>query len=167
MTQPDPEPTPDQPRAKRRRKNARKFKLEGRPTRRLGLIRDLALGELTQEQLAVKYEVNRYSITAFKKRHLQDIEDCIAKADSEFRGIMVADKANRLATYQMMLDRLLEKVKGMDSGERRDAIRILRNVAEEMGHLPSRMQISGAVDVHTSYTVTNGEGQPIDISKLT
>lgn len=159
MTQ--PEPTPDPPRAKRRRKNARKFKLEGRPAVRLGLIRDLALGELTQEQLAVKYQVNRYSITAFKKRHGQEIEDCIVKADSEFRGIMIADKANRLSAYEKML------MDAMDAGDRRTAVRILRNVAEEMGHLPSRMQISGAVDVHTSYTVTNGEGQPIDISKLT
>lgn len=159
MTEPDP--GPDAPRPRRKRNNARKFKLEGRPAVRLALIRDLAQGDLTQDQLAAKYSVNRYTITSFKKRHLQEIEDCIAKVDSEFRGIMIADKANRLSAYEKML------MDAMDAGNRRDAIRILRNVAEEMGHLPSRMQISGAVDVHTSYTVTNGEGQPIDISKLT
>lgn len=158
MTEPDP--TPAAP-TKRRRKNARKFKLEGRPAVRLGLIRDLALGEQTHAELAVKYGVWRESVSEFRKRHEQEIEDCIVRADSEFKGIMIADKANRLSAYEKML------MDAMDAGDRRTAIRILRNVAEEMGHLPSRMQISGAVDVHTSYTVHGADDKPIDMSRLT
>lgn len=159
MTEPDsPEPAP---RPKRTRKNNHKFVLEGRPGVRLALIRELALGEVTHAQLGVKYQVSRDSITAFKKRHEQEIADCLAKADSEFKGILIADKANRLSAYEKML------MDAMDSGDRRSAIRILRNVAEEMGHLPSRMQISGAVDVHTSYTVTGADGSPVDMSRLT
>lgn len=149
---------PDQPR--RHRNNARKFKLDGIPATRLGLIRDLASGELTHEQLGAKWNTSREAVSRFRKRHEVEIADCIAKVDSEFRGIMIADKANRLSAYEHLL------MQAMDTGNRRDAIRILRNVAEEMGHLPSRMQISGAVDVHTSYTVTGADGTPVDMSRL-
>lgn len=158
----EPDETPEvEPRPRRARRNAHKFKLEGRPAVRLGLIRDLADGQLTHEKLGVKYEVSRDSITAFKKRHEQEIKDCLARVDSEFKGILIADKANRLSAYEHML------MQAMDEGNRKDAIRILRQVAEEMGHLPSRMQISGAVDVHTSYTVTGADGAPIDVGRLT
>jgi hypothetical protein len=134
--------------------------LEGRAWTRRALIRDLALAEQTHEHLAVKYAVSRESISRFKKRHLAEIEDVIARADEEFAGILISVKANRLDLYQKMI------CEAEDTKDYKLAARLLRQVAEEMGHLPSRMQISGAVDVHTSYTITGADGVPIDPAKL-
>jgi hypothetical protein len=142
-------------------RNVKDYTLEGRPWIRLRLMKELAFGAKTHADLAAEYGSSREAVSRFRKRHEQEIADIIAAADDEFRGVAIADKVNRLAVYEA------ELLKALDSGDRKSAIRILRNVAEEMGHLPSRMQLSGAIDVHTSYTITGESGEPIDMSKLT
>lgn len=143
------------------RNNSPSQPLEGRAWDRLALIRDLAFNGETVTAMAKRIGVSRESLSRFKSRHAAEIADVIARADSEFRGIAVADKTNRLAMYQQLVE------DAEDRGDWKLCARLLRQVAEEMGHLPSRMQITGAVDVHTTYTVTGADGAPIDVGKLT
>jgi hypothetical protein len=140
-------------------KNTKLYKLEGKPWT-LDVMKALALTTKTHEQLAEEYGCTRECISRFRKRHEQQIADIRARATEEFAGILISQKANRLAMYESAI------LAAVDEGDRKSIIRILRNVAEEMGHLPSRMQISGAVDVHTSYSMLDGDGNPIDMSKL-
>lgn len=140
-------------------KNTKLYKLEGKPWA-LDVMRLLALTTKTHQQIADEYECSRECISRFRKRHEQQIEDIRARSNEEFAGVLIAQKAVRLAMYEAQI------LQAVDERDRKSVIRILRNVAEEMGHLPSRMQISGAVDVHTSYTITGADGAPIDPSKL-
>lgn len=143
-----------------RGRNGLRQPLEGRAWTRRALMRELALGKATQDQLAEKYGCGRYAITDFKRRHAAEIQAIQDRAVDEFAGIMIADKANRLAMYQEQVEA------AEDRGDWKLVARLLRQVAEEMGHLPSRVQVSGAVDVHTSYSITGADGAPIDVSKL-
>lgn len=143
------------------RRNTRSQPLEGKPLVRLKLIRDLALSGKTHEVLSGEYGVTREAITRFKARNADQIAACLEQAGSEFAGILISDKATRLSVYEDLLSTAVEK------GDRQAAVRILRNVAEELGHLPSRMQISGAVDVHTTYSVTGPDGAAVDMGGLT
>ena len=121
-------------------------KLE-RPWVRHKLITELATSGKTQAQLAREYAVAESSMTEFKQRHLDDIEARRAAAGEEFAGVLIAEKATRLATYESLLADAVAK------GDERSAIRILRNVAEEMGHLPQRIQMGGEVGVRTTYEI--------------
>lgn len=143
-----------------RGRNGQRQPLEGRAWTRRALMRDLALGKETQEQLADKYGCGRYSIIDFKKRHAAEIAEIVRRTEDEFAGIAITDKANRLAMYQEQVE------KAEDRGDWKLVARLLRQVAEEMGHLPSRMQITGAIDVHTSYTIQGEDGTPVDLEAL-
>lgn len=121
-------------------------KLE-RPWVRRALIVDLATSGKTQVELARKYGVANSSMTEFKQRHLDEIEEQRAAGLEEFAGIRIAEKSIRLATYEALLATAVE------DGDQRAAIRILRNVAEEMGHLPQRIQMGGEVGVRTTYEI--------------
>lgn len=145
----------------RGRTNVKNFTLEGRAWTRRKLMRELALGTKTHDQLAKEYGSSREAVSRFRARHETEIAEIVERSTDEFVGIAITEKANRLATYEQMLE------EAFDSNDRKSAIRILRNVAEEMGHLPSRMQISGAVDVHTSYTVKGADGAPVNMENLT
>lgn len=143
------------------------------PWTRRQLIVDLALSGKTQTELAEKYGVSQPSISDFKARHATEVAAVLADSENEFAGIALAEKANRLATYQEMLKVALEatpKVNGKGEivyglpdadGERHPimeidagvAQKILRNMAEELGHLPNRVTLAGEVGVTTNYTV--------------
>lgn len=125
------------------------------------LMRELATTEDTQLEVAARYGVSRESINRFAARHAAAIQELREHSLDEFAGLQIAEKQNRLAMYEQLLDDAVVK------GDRMVAVRILRNVAEELGHLPSRMQISGAVDVHTTYTVMGEDGRPVDPKALT
>lgn len=146
-----------------------KNKLERVGVRR-ALIVELARGKRSQSQLAALYDCSQPAITAFKHRHAEEIK-AIQDADmDEFAGLMIASKAARLAVYTELLEKVQQgtpKVAGKDADYVRDpetgrpiieidagaAARVLRNVAEELGHLPTRVQITGDVQVRTNYTV--------------
>jgi transposase-like protein len=114
---------------------------------RRALIIDLATSGDTQVKLARKYGVANSSLTEFKQRHADEIAAEREAGLEEFAGILIADKANRLAIYEELLEVARAK------GDERSALRILRNVAEEMGHLPQRIQMGGEVGVRTSYEI--------------
>lgn len=152
-------------------------KLE-KPWVRRQLIVALAHGGKTQTQLAELHGVTQPSVSEFAARHRAEIEQVRQDSENEFAGIAIADKQNRLTTYLDMLETALKPVpktngKGEivyglpdESGERHPimeidagvAQKILRNVAEELGHLPNRVTLGGEVGVtHTNYTVNGVE----------
>lgn len=141
--------------------------------RRNQVIRELALGEMTQRQLAEKYECSEPAITLFKRRHAEAIAAVKADAANEFAGILIAQKAARLAAYEELAEiamvpvprvtpagkvvqrvnpdtGMLEEVMEVDG---RLAAQVMKQAAEEMGQLPTRLQVSGEVGVRTNYTV--------------
>jgi hypothetical protein len=143
------------------------------PWTRRQLIVDLALSGLSQEKLGEKYGVTQSSISAFKDRHAHEIAAVLADKENEFAGIAIAEKAVRLSTYADILETALKPVpktngKGEivygepdENGERKAimeidggaALKALRNVAEELGHLPNRVTLGGEVGIKTEYTV--------------
>lgn len=143
-----------------RSKGGKRKPLEN-PLNRRKLIRQLAASDLKHDELATEYGVDRTSISRFRKRHEVEIAEVRANHLDEFAGLLIAEKQNRLAVYEQLL------LEAMDKGDRTVAVRVLRNVAEELGHLPSRMQISGAVDVHTTYTVAGEDGRTVNLKDLT
>jgi hypothetical protein len=131
-----------------------------KPWNRHALIRMLAEGKITQAEMATRMGVTPPSVTAFKQRHADAIAAVRADIENEFAGIQIAQKSNRLAAYEELLDR------AAGGKDRHLEARVLRQIAEEMGHLPSRMQLSGTVGIQTTYTVTGEDGSPIDTEAL-
>lgn len=146
-----------------------KAPLEHPLTRRL-LQTDLAHSGLSQSKLGEKYGVTQQSISDFAKRHAATIQQIRDDAANEFAGLAIASKAARLEVYRELIDACMQpvpKVAGKDADFVRDedgnvvyeidasvAGKLLRNVAEELGHLPNRVTLSGGLDVtHTNYTI--------------
>lgn len=150
-------------------------KLSGRIGR--ALARDLALGELNQSALAEKYGVVPSSITEFKQRRAEEIAAIAAHADDEYAGMWIAKKVARLAELERIFDtamtptpkiapngKVVQRVS--DTGEDgravietimeidgRAAMQALKQAAEELGQLATRVNIAGGLDVRTNYTV--------------
>jgi hypothetical protein len=122
-------------------------KLE-RGRHRLELIRDLAAGEENQTQLAGKYGVAQSSISEFAKRHAEEIRTVVGKLHDEYAGLWIANKANRVAEVQGMV----EDIEGMIDDAIKNALPVdldlfrikmaaLRQVSEELGQLPARVTV--------------------------
>lgn len=146
-------------------------KLSGRIGR--ALARDLALGELNQSALAEKYGVVPSSITEFKQRRAEEIAAIAAHADDEYAGMWIAKKVERLAELERIFDKAMTPTpkispKGTtvshydpETGEShtimeidgRAAMQALKQAAEELGQLATRVQLAGGLDVRTNYTV--------------
>jgi hypothetical protein len=103
------------------------------------LIRDMALGEKTGAELARIYGVSAAAISLFKKRHLHEVEEIRENLADEYAGVWVARKLERIRSYQ-------DAAEKMSSGESpRQAevlVGILKAVAEELGDLPARQQVT-------------------------
>lgn len=144
------------------------------PWNRRALMVQLAKGAKTQTQLAGEYGVIQQSISAFAKRHADEIQAIIDNGLDEMTGIALAKKEARLATYQELINRLsagTPKVAGKDgrvvkdpeTGEvvyEIDAGQInkaLRSMAEELGQLPARVVITGDLEVKTNYQINGVE----------
>ena len=150
---------------------AQRSKLGG--LRRNQVIRDLALSGVTQKALAEKYGVAESSMSEFASKHAEAIAAVRADADNEFAGILIAQKAARLEALQEIAEIAMTpvpkvSVKGdaahwinPETGQietvmevdGRLAAQAMKQAAEEMGQLPTRVQISGGLDVKTNYTI--------------
>ncbi|MER7234030.1 hypothetical protein ABT348_24145 [Streptomyces olivaceus] len=120
-----------------------KSPLERAGWRKTQLIRQLALGELTQARLGEMYGVSQASISKFGIRHRAEVEmvkeQLAERAQEGMEHLWVAKKANRVAEYQATAERMNEL-----NTARAHEIKIssLKAVAEEMGELPARTQVN-------------------------
>ncbi|MET0916701.1 MAG: DUF2280 domain-containing protein [Jiangellaceae bacterium] len=150
-------------------------KLNGLKKRKL--VRELALGEENQTQLAERYDVTKQAISAFAKRNRDEIEAVRANADDEFAGLLIVQKAHRLGVLEELLERALTPVpkvapngrliEGPDGEILKEfagdlAAKVIKQAAEEMGQLPNRISLSGNVNVHTSYSVEGVDPTDLD-----
>lgn len=141
------------------------------------LVRELALREPGTRlgDIAKKYGVSPSAITHFAKRHAEEIAAVAAAADDEFAGILIANKAYRLAAYQEMHEIAMTPqpkvsangkvayVFNIETGQDemvmevdvRAAALVSKQAAEELGHLTNRVTLSGQLDTTTTYKIVN------------
>jgi hypothetical protein len=133
------------------------------------IIRELAVGDMNQAELARKYDVTEGAITQFKQRNADAIAEVRANAEDEFAGLLIANKARRIAAYEDILRKAMQPTPKVDNkgGQVRDpetgepvyefnasaAMTALKNVAEEMGQLASRIQLQGDLTTTTTYKI--------------
>lgn len=145
------------------RKGQRWGRLE-RGWRKVQLINELAAAELTERQLATKYDVAPSSINEFRQRHREEINRALLNREDEFAALWVANKANRLAEYEEDINAINDALQA-DSEEddklRAAKHRALRAVAEELGQLPNRLNVTADQRVTVEHRVTG-----LDVEKL-
>ena len=107
----------------------------------------------SQQELADQYGVTQPAIAQFKKRHKTEIDEIARNADDEFAGIALAKQTNRLSAYDQVAEKMKDAALLGDEKAAAAFGRILRNMAEELGALPTRVQLQGDLAVRTTYTV--------------
>jgi predicted transcriptional regulator len=132
-----------------RAQNGERDPLE-RPMTRRRLQTELATTDQSQATIAKKYGVSQPALSKFKKRHLAVIEEIRNNIADEFAGIEIANKANRLEMYNQLLVEALDRG---DTADQQLAVKIARQVAEELGHLPGRVTLSGEIGATTNYKI--------------
>lgn len=154
--------------------------------KRRQVIRLLAAEEITRSEIARRYDVSPAAITQFADKHAEEIKAVRANMDDEFAGILIAQKASRLAAYGELYEiattptpkisangktvEVFEVDEETGEGKSsmvmevdvRAAATVLKQAAEEMGQLPTRLQVSGDMQTTTTYRI---EG--VDPSDLT
>ncbi len=103
------------------------------------LIRDFALGEKTGVQLAEIYGCSRTAISGFKQRYALEIEEVRNNLADEYAGVWVAQKLNRIQEYQQAAEKMAS---GASPRNAEVLVTILKAVAEELGQLPARNQVT-------------------------
>jgi hypothetical protein len=106
---------------------------------RAKLIRELALEEQPQVELAEYYGVAQTTISAFKKRHWVEIERIRNNLADEYADLWIAQKRNRLAELQAAAEKLAGKP---DARSAEVLAKLLKDAAEELGDLPTRTQVN-------------------------
>ena len=81
---------------------------------RAELVRDLALGELTHDQLAEKYERAPQTIANFASRNKAEIRRARQVQSDEYQGLGYAEKWERLAFREQLLLDIEERLKDPD-----------------------------------------------------
>jgi hypothetical protein len=107
------------------------------------LVRELALGELTHDQLAEKYERSPDAIKQFASRNKDEVrrtkQALIADASNEWVGVAIARKMDRIADADQDCEDLKELLQDPDltPSQRRHYLALKDNlrhsVAEELG----------------------------------
>ena len=107
------------------------------------LIRELAVGKISQTDLAARYGVGPSAVAEFKRRHAVDVERARDSLNDEWVGLWVADKRNRLAGLQAQI----ENLEDMPTSARTAEVyaKLLRDVAEELGDITNKNKVE--VDV--------------------
>lgn len=125
----------------------------GRGRRRLHMIQDLAASEMTKAEVAAKYGISETATYQFINRNKEDIERAQASLTDALMALWIANKYERIAANQGYVE-ILEELTELVENEKVPAILktasgILRNVAEELGHLsPKDGSEVVKVDVH-------------------
>lgn len=108
------------------------------------LIRQLALNEATQTELAAEYGCTQSAISQFAKRHAAEIEYQRNRAADEWAGLWIADKRNRVAEYQSEVERINAALDNeTDPQLLRAKVSVMRQVAEELGQLKQEIEVTG------------------------
>ncbi len=113
------------------------------------LIRDLALAERSQRELAEQYGVSQNAISQFKKRFALEVEEVRDNLADEYAGVWVADKLARIQEYQEAAEKMAA---GKTPRSTEVLVTILKAVAEELGDLPARTQTNVSIQ-QTSYEI--------------
>jgi len=114
------------------------------------LLRELADG-IPGARLAEKYGVTEPRISQIRTKHAAEIEAIRTEAENAAAGLWIAEKMNRVAEHEGIVDML------RGSPDPKDVSRVqtsLHSVAEEMGQLPNRVTLSG--EVKTVHHVIEG-----------
>jgi len=136
------------------------------------LIRELALKmpDVTYTEIAKRYNVTQAAISQFAKKHADEIAAVAKDADDQFAGLLIADKAHRLALLQEIVEKAgvpapkvtnAGRVAYDDEGNMiteidvRAQMQALKQAAEELGQLPTRVQLTGTMDTTTTYRIVN------------
>ncbi len=118
------------------------------------LIRLLADGAHTHEQLAEQYGVVRQAITAFAGRNADAISAAMADANAAMAGLWIAQKRARVAEYQEDVEGINDAIGGQFDGDIAPLFRhkhnALRSVAEELGDLRQFVSVDSK---QVTYTV--------------
>ena len=108
----------------------------------LALVRELALGDSTQRDIAERYGYSEQSISLFKTRNADRIAAVQADEQNAYAGLWIADKAARVAAYEADVERVDEFL--ADGAPTADLMRVrhsaLRSAAEELGQLKQTVE---------------------------
>jgi hypothetical protein len=114
---------------------------------RAELVRDLALGELTHEQLGEKYDRTTQAIHEFSSRNKAEIRRAKQAQSDEYQGLGYAEKWERLALREQLLRDIEERLQdpGLSDTQRNrysvTADKLLHSIAEERGQLYVRLPV--------------------------
>lgn len=106
------------------------------------LCRELAVAEVKRVDLARKYGVSGAAITKFAKAHKGQIAEIKAHLDDEFAGLWITRKENRLAALQADFELASDEARASHHEWVKARIQITHAVAEELGQLPNKQNIT-------------------------
>ena len=102
------------------------------------IIRDLAVSNMTQTQIAAKYGIDKSKITRFKQAPMHEIEEVRVNHIAEWSGLLVKDQEWRLKEREKDMHKL-DQYKSAESVLARETIR--KNAAEELGQIAPKTNI--------------------------
>lgn len=121
-------------------------KLVGR--HKLTLMRELAVGDKTQAELAAIYGVHQTSISDFKIRWSAEIAEIAEDLESEFAGLWIAEKRQRVADLEQIAERMAELAAQDDPNPKFIKLQLdaLQRAADELGQLNTRAPARESTD---------------------
>ena len=131
-----------------------------RPWIKRQLCRDLAISELNQSQLAVKYDCVPSAITEFKKRNTAEINAIRDDLENEFAGLWAANKANRIKVLEDQLEHVANRIGSGaedEAGLLRVSQRAIMLIDEVLVHLTARIAVQADVTATVNYQVMGSE----------
>lgn len=153
------DPTPDTPKGAQEPSEAEspqdwRKQRWARGHRKLALIQALAEGKKSQKEIGLEFGISHQAVSWFKLHNRAAVEAQAKDLEDEFAAVWVAQKRNRVQEYQDALEALSEVIAqgNADPAVVRAHAQLLRNVAEEMGQLPSR-QVVQVQQTPTQYTL--------------
>jgi hypothetical protein len=122
---------------------------------RAELVRDLALGELSHEQLGEKYSRYPQAISNFAGRNRDEIRRAKQVQSDEYQGLGYAEKWERLTFREQLLRDIEERLQDPDLSDTQrnryahTAEKLLHGIAEERGQLTRSIRQSRRCPVRT------------------